>query len=159
MLTHALLQEFDARFRYRPVAVLPPATAVRQQAAAIILRIARGARDLSKGQEGRILQADNGDWTSYYIHHFCVPGCSLGCDGSEAKAKRIVRSEVVLSVDGQMVVPLLYRWKGFEAANAKYLRGRRQHQLLDAAFSARLSIERGLDHRSRVSVGQTGICF
>ena len=127
-----LTRMINERFRYKLVDAFPEEHAGWQEAARRYLRVTRPARDLTLQQEDMILLADNGNWSKRGIYHFCVRGeCKLGCNQSAAVSKRLVRDQVLLSVDGATTVPLLYRWKGFEECNAKNLRGRLQHHLVD----------------------------
>lgn len=96
----------------------------------------RPANDLSLQDEQAILDALSGDWDAEGIQHYCVRGaCPLKCNGREADALKAVQSAVALAVGGKMEVPLQYRWKGVEKANAWCFRGRKLHNLLSRAIA------------------------
>ena len=133
----ALKAEVAHRFEFREVAAMPPGAAAWRLKAKRVLELSRAARDLTEADEEFILACDNGtDWDDREkIVHMCIRGrCPLECAGSRAKALRSVQAGMLLSVGGSMVVPLLYRWKGFSEASAWAWRARRQHDLLYAAL-------------------------
>lgn len=122
-------------FKYQMCVRLPPESAEWRAKAERILQLSRPAMDLSPEQEQHILFADNGDWDSDEVVHYCVQGsCPLQCNGSARKSERLVCAAVVLAIGGPMCLPLLYRWKGFEKAVAWVWRGVRQHRLLSRAW-------------------------
>lgn len=95
----------------------------------------RAARDLTAEQEEHILSADNGDWRSPTVVHYCLRHeCPLQCRGSVVRSRSLVLAALTLSVGGAMCLPLLCRWKRFEKAAAWALRGCRQHRLLSRAL-------------------------
>ena len=130
-----LQKEVSEHFVYKEVRELPAQAQQWRDHAAGLLRQSRPVQDLTPTQENTILAADNGDWDDDLITHWCVRGkCPLECQGCPKKSLAIVTSAIVLSLGGPVVVPLLYRWKGFEKAAAWVFRGRRQHNLLHRAF-------------------------
>ena len=99
------------------------------------IAVDEAGKDLTASQEAKILLVDNGPWDGELLHHYCLRGrCELGCQDNPRVSQRLVRNLVLLSVDGSTCIPLLYRWKGFEECNAKNLRARLQHKLLDGAL-------------------------
>ena len=123
-------------FRYRECVRLPADSAAWRAKATRVLHGSRPALDLTPVQEEHILCADNGDWDDEVITHYCVRGqCTLQCNGSAARSRKLVKGAIMLSIGGPMCVPLLYRWKGFEKAVAWAWRAVRQHRLLIRAWS------------------------
>ena len=108
-----------------------------------ILDRSRPACDLTDADIDYIVQVLNFDWveaaaatdSTFHIEHNCLRfGCPLGCDGHRSRAKRHVRAATLLVAGGPMVVPLEYRWKGFEAAAAVACRARECCDLLRRAL-------------------------
>lgn len=127
----ALEDEIGDHFQYRQVLRFPPEAEQWRRKAERILVLSRAAQDLSLDQEKAILNADNCSWDELDITHFCLRhNCPLGCRGCEHRSKRVVTKTIIMSVGGPMTLPLLYRWKGFEKANAWAFRCRAQHDLL-----------------------------
>lgn len=95
----------------------------------------RPALDLTLQQEQDILDADNGDWDSEFVVHWCLGASCPVCKGDERQAKRNVCCAVKLSLCRSCVVPLEYRWKGMDQASAGAYRGCKQHRLLPRALA------------------------
>ena len=93
-----------------------------------VLILSRPARDLSEPAEQDILNGINSLWSdTKKASRLCVQGnCLLGCppEGDEESAKAACWNLIVAAVGPSIVQCLLYRWKGFDAASAKYSRGR-----------------------------------
>jgi len=90
----------------------------------------RPASDLTLQQEQLILDADNGDWDSDLVIHWCLGLVCPVCGGDEGRAKRNTLGAVKLSLCRSCVVPLEYRWKGMDEASAGAYRGTKQHHLM-----------------------------
>jgi len=101
-----------------------------------VLHLSRPDLNLSKAMEDLVAAADNGDWGRTKIRHYCLRcHCKLQCDGDKKKSKRVVKAYMKLSVGCALVVPLLYRWKGFEQCSSTVYRARRQHKILDRCLA------------------------
>ena len=103
-----------------------------------VMEASRPAQDLTTADENLILAAANGSWdleTERFFSHWCWADCPLECKGDASKAFTQFVAAVVLAVCGRMNVPLEYRWKGFESAQAWLMRNREMGDLL------RLSLE------------------
>ena len=94
----------------------------------------RPAGDLTLQQEQDILDADNGDWESELVVHWCLGLACPVCKGDERQAKRSTVGAVQLALCRSCVVPLEYRWKGMDEASAGAYRGCRQHRLMPRAL-------------------------
>ena len=132
----ALAREIADHFCDKEVIELPCDAPMWREQATRYITLSRPAQDLSLADEEHLLACVNDDWSSVEsIIHWCVRGrCPLACGGSADASKAMVTSALVNALGGPMVVPLLYRWKGFEKAAAWALRGRRCHNLLARAF-------------------------
>ena len=96
------------------------------------------------------MDADNGDWDSELVIHWCLGLACLVCKGNEAKAKANTLGAVKLSLCRSCVVPLDYRWKGMDQASAGGYRGCRQHQLMPRSL-------RGIFDTAKVRKAQDAI--
>ena len=131
---------FKKQFRRKVVLVLPAGSAVWRAKSKRLLMITKPGHGLSDEDIERILDAINDDWSistldeDELIHHYCVvDACPLGCTSAkDSKAKVWNICKLIYCV--RMVVPLLYRWKGFETANCLTLLFRRCHALCDSAL-------------------------
>jgi len=127
----ALRKRVNAKFKYCQVEEFPPEVVEFQRKARLILQRTRPAMDLTEEDEKCILQADNGDWSSPDIIHWCLHRrCPLGCNGNPSVAKDGVQMACELSIGGTCIKPLKFRWKGMDRANPWADRGRQQHDLL-----------------------------
>ena len=94
------------------------------------LEMTMGANDLIDDEKKRLLVADNGNWESEAITHYCLRGrCLLGCRG-ERDGKNKVARQIKLAVSLHYTTPLKYRWKGMDVAGSLVLRWQREHSLL-----------------------------
>jgi hypothetical protein len=119
------------RFLFFPVAELQ-AEAPRWEAhARHILRVTRGARDLTPEDEDFIVHIDNGCWANKSWEHYCLgpERCLAMCGGDPAKALQLMLDAQELSIGGPPQAPLKYRWKGVEQFASKLYRAHRQHNL------------------------------
>ena len=81
----------DDSFRYRMVPFFTPSMLRHQARNRRILTRTRQDHNLTVEQEELLLHADNGDWESDLIFHYCLPDCPLGCRGNEDTCKMHVR--------------------------------------------------------------------
>ena len=132
--THAVMDTIKDSFDYQLVPELPPESAQWRSYAAAMLDRSDPSLHLTDQDKQSILLIDNGDWKSNTITHYCIPSCPAGCRGSKVRSLQILKSCLALSITCVMEKPLLYRWKGFERANAYVMRGRKQHDLLRRAL-------------------------
>ena len=112
----------------------------------------RPALDLTLQQEQDILDADNGDWDSELVIHWCLGGACTVCKGNEARAKTNTLSAVKLSLCRSCVVPLDYRWKGMDQASAGAYRGCKQHNLMPRSL-------RGIFESAKVKKAQDAVAL
>ena len=124
--------EVEAWFEFREVREWPDQFDQWNAHARSVLRRSRPCQDLTPEQEESILAADNGDWNSWSVWHFCKgEDCPLKCNGSRQKSLEGVKIAVKLSVGDGYKLALEYRWKNMEAVACKSYRARSQHRLLD----------------------------
>ena len=95
-----------------------------------LLVLTVGACDLQEDEVQLVNMIDNGNWRSPHLQHHCVKGkCTLGCNGSRARARKTMKRALKITCGPKMAVAVLYRWKGFQQASSKMLRARRQHHM------------------------------
>ena len=154
---HAAMKIIDSGigFKYQQVEALPPGADQWHAYAKSILEKSRPDLNLTIEQEKAVLAADNGDWTKQDMTHWCLPDCPLGCGGNASKSKQIFKDAVTMSVCCRMYKPLMYRWKGFESANATCLRGRKQHDILGRALAATWPAKVLKDAQARAAAHET----
>ena len=131
-LTNAIMAVVDKSFVYELVSELPPEAAEWRSYAEQVLKKSDPSMHLTPEQKTQILHVDNSDWKLLPLKHWCLDRnrCPAQCNGSAVRAKQNMKAVIALSILCNMEKPLLYRWKGFERANAYVLRARRQHDLL-----------------------------
>ena len=115
--------EFTKRFRYRRCVALPAGLVALRAEHKRILELCRPCRAHSVEnfkEEEELCDAANANWAEYYIDHWCVVGsCPMQCNNDAGKSRRLTWTRVIKFIKPSMVVPLEYRWKGMEQANAK----------------------------------------
>ncbi len=124
-----------ALFEYSRVEALPAASEAWAREHAHVLRHSRAAQDLRDDDVQAILDFDNGNWREQSWTHWCVACAGTCCEPhlqvsagramTEAAKRR--KYVAICSLQGGLLVPVLYRWKKFEKAQAWICRGRNQH--------------------------------